>query len=209
MLNEGAVARDVEPPTHPAPSPRIVAHLSRISVSGSGRVRNSRSRIRHTRAPPIDASTSIPGTSFEYGSVIVRHLKRRYSRVGHAQNPSRNKAWVGRASAGPRAGPLRTSPVSVVRTGLHLAAVRHQFRHVLQMESQIRRAGRLRGEAPQRTGAREQPTQADVRRPLLGECGAEGLRSAERRESRRTWSMHWRACRPPRIGPNLNPEVLL
>ena len=51
--------------------------LSRIKVSGSGRVRNRRSRIRHIRAPPIDTSTSITGTSFEHGSVIVKHVNRR------------------------------------------------------------------------------------------------------------------------------------
>jgi hypothetical protein len=38
---------------------------------------NSRSRIRHTRAPPIDTSTSITGTSLEHRSVIVKHLNRR------------------------------------------------------------------------------------------------------------------------------------
>ena len=66
--------------------------------------------------------------------------------------------------------------------------LRHQLRHLLQMESQVRGAGGLRREAAEGTGAREQPAQADVCRSVPGECGAEGchrkkaLRPAERRE---------------------------
>ena len=63
----------------------ITGPLSRITVSGNGRVVNSRSRIRHTRAPPLDTSTSITGTSFEQGSVIVKHLNRR---------PMTSRSWT-------------------------------------------------------------------------------------------------------------------
>ena len=69
-----------------------------------------------------------------------------------------------------------------------LAELRHQLRHLLQVEGQVWGAGGLRCEAAEGTGAREQPSQTDVCRSLAGECGAEGchrkkaLRPAERRE---------------------------
>lgn len=46
--------------------------------------------------------------------------------------------------------------------------------HLLQVESQVWGAGRLRREAVEGTRAREQPAEADVCRSLAGECGAEG-----------------------------------
>lgn len=69
-----------------------------------------------------------------------------------------------------------------------LADVRHQLRHLLQMEGQVRRAGGLGCEAAQGTGAQKEPPQADVCRLVPGERGPEGcdrkkaLRPAKRRE---------------------------
>jgi hypothetical protein len=67
-------------------------------------------------------------------------------------------------------------------------ALWHQLRHVLQMEGQVRWPGGVGCEAPQRAGAREQPAQTDVCRPVVGESGLQGchrkkaLGPAERRE---------------------------
>jgi len=69
-----------------------------------------------------------------------------------------------------------------------LAEVWDQLGDLLQVESQVRGAGRLQGEAAKGTGAREQPAQTHVCRSVPGECRAQGchrkkaLRPAERRE---------------------------
>jgi hypothetical protein len=51
--------------------------LSSIRTSCMDRLAKTRSRIRQTRSQPIHPSISITSTSFEYGSVIVKHLNRR------------------------------------------------------------------------------------------------------------------------------------
>ena len=69
-----------------------------------------------------------------------------------------------------------------------LADVWHQLRDVLQVESQVWRAGGLRCETAQGIGTRERPPEADVCRLVTRECGTErchckkALRPAERRE---------------------------
>ena len=52
-------------------------------------------------------------------------------------------------------------------------AARHQFRNLLQVENQVRPAGRIGCEATKGIGTRKQPPQADVCRSLARESGAE------------------------------------